>query len=218
LARPVHEAIGLKGCCVNDCKEILEALQLPLEKPFETLSRLLVERGVKNQYDLIKNDIFVLADSLAAFKEKLFDFLLKSNQPLQPAPTLAPVQDSSVAFEMARVAEKIYKCVTIPFFCALQFYAQPVWTLAGAAAGAAGGFMAHSFFDNEAFEFYLGAVFLPEVTFYNGPNLDKVLYIFLSAQLTMGCFTRLGFIPALSLGLGLPGRLYTAYKSIRSVL
>jgi hypothetical protein len=212
LTTAVPEAVGGKGCRVRDCEEILETFQIPSEQPFEKLSQLLVERGVKNQYDLFKNGIFVLADDLGKFKERLIDFLLRSDQPLQPV--LAPVQQPLAASEIARVAEKIYKYAAIPFFYVIQFYTQLGWSVAGAAGGA----IAWSLLENnETFVTYQAVLAIPELELYDGPNSNKMLYIFLSAQLTLCYFTRFGFIPAFSLGSVLGPRVYIYINNIRGV-
>jgi hypothetical protein len=210
LTLEVPVAIGGKGCRVSDCKEMLKTLQIPhLKQPFETFSQLLVERGIKNQYDLIEKGIFVLGEDVEKFKERLIDFLLCSDQPLEPVP--APIEDPSAAFEIGRVSEKIYRCVAFPFFCALQFYAQPVWSLAGIAVSLL-------LKNNEAFIVYQTVLALPERVLYDIPNSEKILYIGLSALLTMSYFTRFGFVPALLFGSGLPARVYTYLKGIRGAL
>ena len=149
-------------------------------------------------------------EDLEKLKERLIEFLLSSDQPLQSVPV--PIQNPSSSSEIARVSEKIYKCVAFPFFCALQIYAQPVWSL----VGIAGGLVARKLLrGNGVFSMYQVALSYPEGVLYNGSNLDKILYIFLNAQLTMCYFTRLGFIPALLLGPGLPFRSYVFLRSIR---
>lgn len=212
LTTAVPEAIGSKGFRVSDCTEMLETLQLPLKKPFETVSQMLVERGVKNQYDLIQKGILVLTEDLEKLKERLIEFLLSSDQPLQSVP--APVKDPSAGMEIARVSEKIYKYIAFPFFCALQFYAQPV----GSLVGIAGGLVAPTILGSNlgVFSIYQTALAYPEGVLYNGSNLDKILYVFLHAQLTMCYFSRLGFIPALLLGPGVLFRSYIFLKRIRS--
>jgi hypothetical protein len=210
LTKEVSEVIGAKGFRVIDCKQMLETLQLSSEKPFETVSQMLAERGVKNQYDLIQKGILVQAEGLEKLKERLIEFLLNSDQPLQSVPV--PVQNPSSSLEIARVSEKIYKYIVFPFFCALQFYAQPI----GSLVGIAGGLVARKLLrNNRAFSLYQGALSYPEGVLYNGSNLDKILYIFVHAQLTMCYFTRLGFIPALLLGSGVPFRSYVFLERIR---
>lgn len=208
LTKPVHEAIGGKGIRVSDCEEILGTLHLPLKQPFKTVSQLLVDRGIKNQYDLIEKGIFVLEENLEKFKERLIDFLLRSNPPLQPV----PVQNPSSSFDMSSVAKKIYKHVAFPFFCALQFYAQPV----GSFVGMLGGIIAHKLLrGNAVYSRYLNAMSGPEGVWDDGSNLYKILYIVVNAQLTMFYFTRLGFISALLFGSGLPFRSHVFHESFR---
>ena len=133
LITPVHEALGDKGFSVKDCHELFEVLGLPRsEKPFEDFSQMLIKRGIRNKYDLIKKGIFVLAENLEKFKERLLQFLLNSDQPLPSALDRAQINSAQ---GVAERAYEIYRYVAFPCFTALQFYAQPFWLTAGCIGG-----------------------------------------------------------------------------------
>jgi hypothetical protein len=211
-SQPTEVALGNKGLRESHCAEILKALHLPsIETTYGDLSRMLLVRGVKTKYDLVQKELLVPTDSIDQLKDRIIRFLSS------PA-AVSPWGDRAM-----RVAHQIYAFVAVPFFIALQLYAQPWLSTAGLLCGIVASLFfssrlnTHFFRREEVLLVSTGILTTRELT--AALRFRLIFFdLFAQAQLLLGCLSRFGFIPAFIWGTQLPLRLLTYRDTIRQRL